>query len=445
MTPPYELTAGDALRLMADDRLDSETLVASCLERIDRLEPAVGAWAHLRPKDLLAQAGQADRRRRDGQAADLPLNGIPVGVKDIIDTYDLPTENGTSVHHGRQPATDARIVELLRTAGALIAGKTVTAELAVYTPGKTTNPHDHTRTPGGSSSGSAAAVACSMVPLAIGTQTNGSVIRPASYCGVVGYKPTGGLLARAGILRQAPSLDQVGVFSRCVFDAALLVSALTDRTRLHGDTQPWPPPDLPRLRSGSASPPRLALARTAVWQEASATTREAIRTWITALGVDIGEIVLPDIASKATACHRTIMLAEMAYHYRDFYDHHHLQISPPLLAMIEEGQAIGLAAYLEARQLAEEITGAVDRALGGLDGVLTPATPTSAPRGLTSTGTPIFCTLWNLCGVPALSLPLLTGEAGLPLGMQIVAPRGADSRLLQAAQWLEETGPIDQS
>ncbi|MCB2215428.1 amidase [Desulfofustis glycolicus] len=445
MNPPCELTAGEALRLMADDRLDSEALAVSCLERIDRLEPAVGAWAHLSPEHLLAQARQADQRRREGQAAGLVLNGIPVGVKDIFDTCDLPTENGTSVDHGRQPATDARVVELLRAAGALIAGKTVTAELAVYAPGKTTNPHDHSRTPGGSSSGSAAAVACSMVPLAIGTQTNGSVIRPASYCGVVGYKPTGGLLARAGILCQAPSLDQVGVFSRRVFDSALLVSALTDRSRLHGDTQPWSPPDLARLHNGSAAPPRLALARTAVWPEASKTTREAILTGITTLGVDIEEIVLPDIAGRAVGCHRTIMLAEMAYHYWHFYDHHHLQISPQLLAMIEEGQAIGLAIYLEARELAAEITDAVEQALAGFDGVLTPATPTPAPRGLASTGSPIFCTLWSLCGVPALSLPLLTGEDDLPLGLQIVAPRGMDSRLLQAAQWLEEAGPTDQS
>ncbi|MEE4314469.1 MAG: amidase [Desulfofustis sp.] len=445
MNPPCELTAGEALRLMADDRLDSEELAISCLERIDRLEPAVGAWAHLSPEHLLAQARQADQRHREGQAAGLVLNGIPVGVKDIFDTCDLPTENGTSAHHGRQPATDARVVELLRAAGALIAGKTVTAELAVYTPGKTTNPYDHSRTPGGSSSGSAAAVACSMVPLAIGTQTNGSVIRPASYCGVVGYKPTGGLLSRAGVLRQAPSLDQVGVFSRSVSDSALLVSALTDRSRLHGDTQPWPPPDLARLHDGNAAAPRLALARTAVWPEASEAAREAILTGITTLGVDIEEIVLPDIAGRAVGCHRTIMRAEMAYHYRHFYDHHHLHISPQLLAMIEEGQAIGLAAYLEARELAAEITDAVDRALAGFDGVLTPATPTPAPRGLASTGSPIFCTLWSLCGVPALSLPLLTGEDDLPLGLQIVAPRGADSRLLQAAQWLEGTGPTDQS
>ncbi len=440
MKPPCELTAGEALLLIADDRLDSETLVKSCLERINRLESAVGAWAHLNPENLLDQARRADQRREQGLTADLVLSGIPVGVKDIFNTCDLPTENGTAVHHGRQPATDATVVELLRTAGALIAGKTVTAELAVYTPGKTTNPHDPSRTPGGSSSGSAAAVACSMVPLAVGTQTNGSIIRPASYCGVVGYKPTGGLLARAGILRQAPSLDQVGVFSRCVFDGALLVSALTDRCRRHGDTSPWPPPDLARLQSGSVARPRLALARTAVWPEASSATREAILTRIASLDNEVEDIVLPDIAGGAITCHRTIMLAEMAYHYRDFYDHHHLQVSPQLLAMIEEGQTIGLAAYLEARQLAAEITDGVDRALAGFDGVLTPATPTAAPRGLTSTGSPIFCTLWSLCGVPALSLPLLAGEAGLPLGLQIVAARGADSRLLQAAQWLEHQG-----
>jgi Asp-tRNA(Asn)/Glu-tRNA(Gln) amidotransferase A subunit family amidase len=199
------------------------------------------------------------------------------------------------------------------------------------------------------------------------------------------------------------------------------------------------------LHSGSADPPRLALARTAVWPEASGATRETMLARVAALGIEVGEIVLPDIAAAATACHRTIMLAEMAYYYRDFYDRHHLLISPQLLAMIEEGQAIGLSAYLEARNLASEITDAVDQALAGFDAILTPATPTPAPRGLASTGSPIFCTLWSLCGVPALSLPMLAGEAGLPLGLQIVAARGADNRLLQAARWLEKTRPTDQS
>ncbi len=433
----HRLSAGSALRAMAEKTISSEQLALACLARIDAQEPTVGAWAFLDRKLFLEQACQADKRRQAGETTDMPLNGIPIGIKDIFDTRDMPTEYGTPACHGRSPDTDAAAVRLLREAGAVIAGKTVTTELAVYTPGKTTNPHNCRHTPGGSSSGSAAAVACGMVPLAIGTQTNGSVIRPASYCGVVGYKPTFGTIPRAGILCQAPSLDQVGVFSRQVYDSALLAAVLVDRRLRHGDTLPWPKLELKKLAGKAPSPPRLALAMTALWPEATAATRAAILAASNSLQIEVTAIDLPESTLQAVDCHRTIMLTEMAHHYRHLYQHHSQLLSAKLRGMIEEGQTITLARYLEAKKVAVDITGEVDNALAGFAGVLTPATTAEAPAGLASTGSPIFSTLWSLCGVPALSLPVLSGRTGLPLGLQLVGARGGDNQLLQAAQWLE--------
>ncbi len=220
-----QMSVGQAAEVIRDGKISSEDLVSACLDQIAAVEERVGAWAHLDPEHALRQAQDVDLARREGKGVG-PLQGIPVGVKDIFETKDMPTEDGTVLHAGRQPAEDATAVALLREAGAIIMGKTVTAELAVYAPGKTRNPHDPERTPGGSSSGSAAAVAAFMVPLAIGNQTNGSIIRPASYCGVYGYKPTHGLISRHGILQQSRALDQVGVFARTIEDAALIAEQL---------------------------------------------------------------------------------------------------------------------------------------------------------------------------------------------------------------------------
>ena len=438
---PCELSATQAMRLMAEGRLSSEDLARSCLGRIDRLEPTIGAWASLERELLLAQARAADERRLSGQAAGLPLNGIPIGIKDVFDSADLPTENGTPAHRGRRPQNDAAAVHLLRQGGALIAGKTVTAELAVYVPGKTVNPHDPQRTPGGSSSGSAAAVACSMVPIAIGTQTNGSIIRPASYCGVIGFKPTYGSIPRTGVLRQSPRLDQIGVFSRTVADSALVVSVLQESGVLRGDTLPWPKIDPERLQRDTIHKPRLAMVRTPVWSEAEPQTQQVFLRFIADLGIEVQEIILPAVTGRAVACHRTIMLSEMAHYYRPLVQEHRPHLSPKLLAMIEDGATIGKDQYIEALGLAEEITGAIDATLAPFTGTLTPATPAVAPEGLESTGSPVFSTLWSLGGVPAISLPLLTGENRLPLGLQIVAARGRDQALVQTAHWLEQNAP----
>ena len=433
-----EMTVLDAIAEMKNGSCSSLELVSSCLDQIRSREDVVRAWTYLDDNIALDQSRRADERTKDKKAAALSLNGVPVGIKDIFDTHDMPTENGTVACQDRHPEKDAAVVERLRGAGAVIMGKTVTAELAVYTPGKTTNPHDFTRTPGGSSSGSAAAVAAGMVPLAIGTQTNGSVIRPASYCGVVGYKPTSGTIPRAGILRQAPSLDQVGIFSRNVGDSALLASVLMGREACQGDTLPWPTVDPSQIKKGDHTRPRLAFVKTPVWTEGSASARDAFLSYVRSLDADIIELNLPAICNKAVACHRTIMLCEMAHNYSGFYDEHRNQISPILLGMLEEGRAISISQYLDAKNLSIDIAGKVDYILQAFSAVLTPATPSEAPEGLEATGSPIFSTIWSLCGVPAISLPLLNGASGMPLGLQLVSAKGSDTALLRVAQLIEE-------
>jgi len=414
-----------------------DDLVQASLRTIEEREAIVGAWTFLDRTTVSAQVEDITARLRNDSPEDIPLAGIPVGVKDIFDTCDMPTENGTSAHKGRRPDKDAAVVAMLRQAGAIVIGKTVTAELAVYSPGKTTNPHDPLRTPGGSSSGSAAAVAAGMVPLALGTQTNGSVIRPASYCGVVGFKPTYGSLPRAGVLRQSPSLDQIGVFSRNVADSAMLVSVLANRDTICRDTVPWPAIDLSAIHDCTTLRPRIAFAKTPVWSQAHESVQDACRDFCSSLPVEVVELELPEVCNQAVSCHRTIMLAEMYYNYTDIYDNFRGHISTMLLSMLEEGAALGITEYLQAKTVAEEITEAVDCSLQGFDAVLTPATPSEAPVGLQSTGSPVFCTIWSLCGVPAITLPLLKGESGMPLGIQLVGARGTDTQLLRTANWLE--------
>ncbi len=434
------LSAQEAISKLTSRELSVHELLSGYLEKIEKLEDRVGAWAYFNRDFVLKQARKIEELAESDEKMGFPLLGIPVGVKDIFDTADMPTENGTVAQQGRQPELDALTVKLLRDAGAIIMGKTVTAELAVVTPGKTTNPFDPARTPGGSSSGSAAAVAAGMVPLAIGTQTNGSVIRPASYCGVVGYKPTFGTISRKGILKQSPSLDQVGVFAGNVRDAALLAGVLRSGARRNISIKK--PRENVSVNQGLREPeeaaqPRLAFIKSQVWKEATITTQEACINFIKQMGTDVDEIDLPPLCDNSIKCHRTIMLYEMARNYQTFYDDHHEQISKALLDMLEEGRLISLTAYQEADETAMAITDLVDIILGPYDAVLTPATPSQAPTGLESTGSPIFCTIWSLCGVPAVSLPVLRGEHNMPLGLQVVGARGMDEKLLESADWIE--------
>jgi Asp-tRNA(Asn)/Glu-tRNA(Gln) amidotransferase A subunit family amidase len=437
---PARMNAAAAADAIRTGRLTSEELVCACLDRIAALEERVQAWAFLDPGHALEQAREADRALlREGRALG-PLHGVPVGVKDILDTKDMPTEDGTVLHAGRRPTEDAAAVSLLREAGAVILGKTVTTELAVFCPGKTRNPHDPERTPGGSSSGSAAAVAACMVPLAVGTQTNGSVIRPASYCGVYGYKPSRGLISRRGVLRQSPPLDQLGGFARTVEDAALIAERMMAFDERDPDMRPRARPDL--VGALAEEPPaaglRLAFVKTPAWGQADADTREAFGELVAHLGGNIVEFELPEMFHDAVAIHRTIMEADLAASFEREYAGGGERLSPILREMIERGQKVPTADYNRALGRIPTLCRELDKVFERYEAIVTPATTGEAPVGLESTGSPIFCTIWTLCGAPAITLPVLKGAHGMPLGVQLVGAGGGDARLLRTARRLAD-------
>jgi Asp-tRNA(Asn)/Glu-tRNA(Gln) amidotransferase A subunit family amidase len=369
-----------------------------------------------------------------------PLHGVPVGIKDIFDTKDMPTEDGTPLHRGRTPAYDAAAVSRLREAGAIIMGKTVTTELAVYSPGKTRNPHDPERSPGGSSSGSAAAVAAGMVPLAIGTQTNGSIIRPAAYCGVYGYKPSHGMISRHRVLRLSRRLDHVGVFGRSVEDVALIAQQMMGYDERDPDMRIRPRPDLVTLASEAPpTPPKLAFIRTSAWDEADTEVKQGFDELIDFLGDRVSEVELPELFSRAYEWHRCMMEADLATNLWREYSRGASALSGELARMIERGRQVLAVEYNRAVAGVPTLVSIISEMLLEYDAIMTPAATGEAPVGLQSTGSPIFCTPWSLCGVPAISLPLLEGSHGMPIGVQLVASKGDDGRLLRTARWLAQT------
>jgi Asp-tRNA(Asn)/Glu-tRNA(Gln) amidotransferase A subunit family amidase len=426
MRPLHELGAAEAVALLRRGAVSSEALVRACLERIAGEEPRVAAWEHFDPELALAQARRADDARSAlGESAPL-LAGLPVGVKDIIDTVDMPTACGSSIHRGRRPSADAACVAALRTAGAVILGKTVTTEFALFTPGKTRNPRHPGHTPGGSSSGSAAAVAASMVPAAVGSQTAGSVIRPASFCGVFGFKPTHGLVSLVGVSPLAPSLDTLGVFAREAADLPVLARAL-------GVALPAAEP--------LAAAPRIGLCRTAQWPMASADTRRAVeeaaaklaRAGAAVSGAELG----PELEGLYEA-QKTIMAVEIA---RSFADHRRERgdlLSASLREVIDAGTATPPERYRAAQDLADRARRLLPRVFAEVDVLLTASAPGEAPAGLASTGDPAFCRVWTLLHLPCVNVPGASGARGLPVGVQLVGPLGADAALLASTEWIAE-------
>ncbi|MDF1593294.1 MAG: amidase [Desulfobacterales bacterium] len=437
-----KMSAVFAAAAIRGGKITSEELVRACLDRIVETEETVRAWTYLDREYAVKQAQDADIKLRSGKEVG-PLHGLPVGIKDIFDTADMPTENGTILHAGRQPGEDATAVSLLREAGAIIMGKTVTTELAVYAPGKTTNPYDSRRTPGGSSSGSAAAVAAFMVPLAIGTQTNGSVIRPASYCGVYGYKPTHGRISRHGVLSQSRVLDQVGVFARSIEDAALIAQQLMAFDNKDPDVKPKGRFDLNEaLMGGPPIRPRLAFVKSPVWGLASDITQDAFARMAAQLSENVKEVKLPNVFERAIDWHRTIMESDLAKSFEVEYISGRDKMSPILCEMIARGQTYSAVDYNKAVEAISTLNNELGKIFSAYDAILTPATSGEAPIGLDSTGSPIFCTLWTLCGVPSINLPILKGAENMPMGVQLVAPRGDDYRLLRIAKWLVNEVPF---
>src|SRR2546422_2609878 len=437
LTNLHWLSASDAARLIRDGVVGSAELVQACLARVRETDAAVRAWAFLDPDHALAQARAADELRLSGQPIG-PLHGVPIGIKDIFDTADMPTENGSVLHAGRTPSRDATAVAMLRAAGAVIMGKTVTTEFAYFAPGKTRNPHNREHTPGGSSSGSAAAVAAEMVPLALGSQTNGSTIRPAAFCGVVGVKPTYGLISRHGILTLSRTLDHVGLFARTVDDIALLAEQLVGYDEVDPDTRPRA--RIPFVEVAAAEPPlpqMFAFVKPPHWERADDETKEGFAELTQHLGDRVEEIELFPSAAEAWEWHKTIMDAEMAVNLAREYETGRDRLSEQLRALIERGREVRAVGYQRALAQIQPIHESfVELFEQRYDAILTPAAPGAAPKGLASTGDPTFCTLWTLCGMPALSLPLLQSANGLPLGVQLVGPRDGDARLLRTARWL---------
>jgi Asp-tRNA(Asn)/Glu-tRNA(Gln) amidotransferase A subunit family amidase len=437
LTNLHGLSASDAARLIRDGVISSEQLVEACLARVREVDAQVQAWAFLDPDHALAQARAADDWRRLGRPTG-PLHGVPVGVKDIIDTADMPTENGSVLHAGRTPPRDATVVAMLRAAGAVIMGKTVTTEFATYAPGKTRNPHNAAHTPGGSSSGSAAAVAAGMAPLALGSQTNGSTVRPASFCGVYGFKPTHGLIPRHGILRLSRMLDHVGLFARTIEDVALLAEQLVGYDERDPDSRPRariPYRDV--AGEEPPLPPMFAFVNTPRWDRAAGDTKEAFAELTDHLGDRVEELELSEGSEEAFEWHRVIMEAEMAANLGREWVEGRDRLSASLRAQLGRGREVRALDYLHALVRVPELNESFEELFSQrYDAILTPAAAGTAPQGLDSTGDPAFCTLWTLTGMPALSVPLMQGANGLPLGVQLVGPRHGDARLLRTARWL---------
>ena len=431
------LSATEAARLIRDGVISSEQFVEACLARIAEVDEKIQAWTFLDPDYVLTRARAADQQRLSGAPIG-PLHGVPVAVKDIFDTADMPTEHGSAIYAGRTPSRDASVLTMLRAAGAVIMGKTVTTEFAYFSPGKTRNPHNPEHTPGGSSSGSAAAVGASMVPLSIGSQTNGSTIRPAAYCGVIGFKPTQGLISRHGAFALSRTLDHVGLFANSVDDIALLAEQMISYDENDPDTKPRA--RMPFIQVATAEPPlapMFAFIKTPMWERADEETQDGFAEIIEHLGSQVEEVELFPSAADAWQCHQTIMGAEMAHNLEREWTSGRDLLSAQLRAQIERGREVRAPDYLHALSRITPVHESfVELFEQRYDAILTPAAPGAAPKGLASTGDPSFCTLWTLCGMPAISLPLLQSTNGLPIGVQLVGPRHGDARLLRTARWL---------
>jgi amidase len=417
-----QLSCTEVARGIAARQFTAEAVVRGCLARIEAREPVVKAWATLDPELAIRQARALDRGPSRGA-----LHGVPIGVKDIIDTADLPTEMGSDIYKGNRPFSDAACVAIMRAAGAVILGKTVTAEFAGMFPGPTTNPHDPAHTPGGSSSGSAAAVADHMVPAAFGTQTGGSVLRPASYCGVIGYKPTFNLINRAGIKFAAESLDTIGLLARTVDDVELIIAVLVNRSPRFGKME---------------SAPRLGVCRTPLWETAQPEAKRAVEdaaARLAATGARVKEIMLPEEFSELHhAARETINNYERSKSMAADWAKHANRISKVLGDRIKLGMATRHEDYVAALQLLERCRARIEALFEGIDAVIAPCVRGEAPAGLGHTGDPAFQQLWTAVHVPAMSLPTHRGPKGLPVGIQLVARRYEDERLFACARWVLE-------
>jgi Asp-tRNA(Asn)/Glu-tRNA(Gln) amidotransferase A subunit family amidase len=419
--PLNELGAVEAAKKIAAGETTCEAVVRDCLARIEKRDGAVKAWVNFNPELAFAQAHAIDRGAKRG-----PLHGVPVGIKDIIDTSDMPTEMGSPIYRGHRPTADASCVALIRRAGGVILGKTVTCEFAGMAPGVTTNPHNAAHTPGGSSSGSAAAVADHMVPLALGTQTGGSVLRPSSYCGIFGFKPTYNTFNKMGVWPAAESIDTIGIHARSIDDIEFLTAVLRMQT-----------PQAPRKLD---SAPRVGVCRTEIWNTAQPETVAAVEGAAAALGkagATVSEIVLPDAFKGMHSLSRgTINFIERAACMAYLWDHHREALSPQMLRYVEGGQETSREEYIAAFRRLDECRALLSAIFNKVDVLLVPCVPGEAPKGLEYTGDANMQAIWTALHTPSITLPTHRGPNNLPVGIQLVGQRYEDDRLLAVSRWV---------
>jgi Asp-tRNA(Asn)/Glu-tRNA(Gln) amidotransferase A subunit family amidase len=417
------LTASAAARLLQRRELTAHDLLSACLECIAQREPEILAWRQYDADRALDHARKLDNGPLRG-----PLHGLPLGVKDLFDTRDFPSGYGSPIYQHHHPVNDAAAVALCREAGAIVVGKTVTTEFATFTPGPTRNPHNRAHTPGGSSSGSAAAVAAHMVPLALGTQTAASVIRPAAYCGVVGFKPSFGLIPRAGVKSLSESLDTVGGFGRCVEDVALLTSVMANAPQ-------W-------RRLPTDRKPRIGVCRTPHWDKASEAMQQAFEATVQRLikaGVKVMDVTLTEAVAALTQVHDEVMCSEASKALADERLNHGDLLSDRLKTMLERGAAMTFEQSIQHRAQLASARHQLGRGFADYDLLLTPSACGEAEHGLERTGDPLFSRIWSLLGLPSLNLPVGFGPQGLPLGVQLIGPAMSDTATLAFCAWIERS------
>jgi Asp-tRNA(Asn)/Glu-tRNA(Gln) amidotransferase A subunit family amidase len=423
MTNLNRLSASELAERLRAREVRAIDVVEACLARIAERDATIHAWVAVDEEGARRQARALDTGPIVG-----PLHGVPIAIKDIIDTADLPTEYGSPIYRGHRPAADAGCVALARAAGAVVLGKTASAEFATFSPATTVNPHNFAHTPGGSSSGSAAAVADAMAPLAFGTQTAGSIIRPASFCGVVGYKPTYGTVSRAGVKLVAESLDTVGVLTRTISDAGLLVGVMTAREDLL---------ELPRVDARL----RIGLCLTHDWHEVTPAVGGAMQQaakLLAASGAHVGEAEMPTRFAALRDAHAAILGYESARNLAHERREHRSRLSPRLRSELDAGARIAATRYDSAQLSAHSCRLELPDLFAEHDVLLAPSAIGEAPAGLQSTGSPVMNLVWTLLHVPCVNVPFARGPTGLPIGLQVIGPRGDDARTLAAAEWIFE-------
>jgi Asp-tRNA(Asn)/Glu-tRNA(Gln) amidotransferase A subunit family amidase len=434
----FSLSTNELVSKMKEGQISSIEVCKAYLERIKKFEKDVKAWSFLDKKILLEKAEEADDYRKSGKPLGA-LHGLPVAVKDIFGTYDMPTECGTVFRRKKSASQDSEVVNLLKNAGAIVMGKTVTAELAYIHPGKTTNPHDYSRTPGGSSSGSAAVIAAQMAPLSVGSQTGGSIIRPASYCGVVGYKPSYGLISRNGALKTSEKLDTIGVFGKSVEAVALLAKVLIKKDLYDPSTVHFAADEI--LEASQKDPhfePKFIFYKTDKWKNIDKESKNAFEFFIKKFKKNIEVFDVPGYFKDIPKHHQIIHETDLANNFQAYYKKDKKKLSKEMRDAIERGLKHSAYDYANAIDFMEQSYQSYKEVFEDYHGVITPSASGVADKGLKSTGSADFQKIWTFMGLPTISLPLLTGESDLPLGVQLIGNKLDDIRFLSTANWLEK-------